>query len=94
MLVPQRQQSATISHRRMDMGAEHSGQAQESTSPSSQIVPPRDGSEAERLAGANSRSKLDWLSAFDMRLWTVLEYPTQVYQAGEEAGKLQLEFKL
>jgi hypothetical protein len=37
MLVPQRQQSATISHSRIDMGAEHSGQAQANTSPSSQM---------------------------------------------------------
>ena len=38
MLVPQRQQSAIISHSRTDIGAEQSGQAHISASPSSQKV--------------------------------------------------------
>jgi len=38
MLVPQRKQSAMHSHRRIDIGAPHSGHAHASTLPSSQIV--------------------------------------------------------
>jgi hypothetical protein len=36
MLVPQRQQSASISHSRTDIGAPHSGQAHAKTLPLSQ----------------------------------------------------------
>jgi hypothetical protein len=37
ILVPHRQQSASINHSRTDIGAPHSGQAHAKTSPLSQI---------------------------------------------------------
>ena len=39
MLAPHRQQSATISHSRIDIGVPQSGQRHANTSPSSQISP-------------------------------------------------------
>jgi hypothetical protein len=71
MLVPQRQQSATISQRRIDIGDPHSGQAHAKTFPSSQTAAgflPVEGageSGSERQA-ATSQLESEWLSLVDM----------------------------
>jgi hypothetical protein len=59
MLAPHRQQSATISHKRIDMGAPQSGHAQASTSPSSQISG-EEGPDGGALPnGVEAKSKLE-----------------------------------
>ena len=63
MLAPHRQQSATISQSRIDIGAEQSGQRHAKTSPSSQISPLPAGDapdpEAPSGTGPGVKSKLE-----------------------------------